>query len=403
MPEESSAAVANPAGLQEIHVDAPSNLTEMAGTESFADLERAMGEEPPPAPAKDTEAKPVKAKPATGAEKSLPKEKPDTTTTGSEKSSAKDATEESTNGKPLPAPELRKAYQDLKTKHAQLQSEYETFKKTPRDDPERKTLAEKLQAAEKHRNQLDEELKHAAYERSDEFKKTYHDPFVNAYQMASEVTAQLEVTDAEGNVRAGTAQDFDTLMQIPNAGQAKKWAEEMFGTTGAAILMNQRMEVVKVARAREAALQEARKMGAEREKSRLEASTAQQRALAEKWSSLNNEASEKYPQWFKEVEGDDKGNELLKKGYELADAAFNGANLSPEKMVELHSAIRNRAAAFGRVAYQNKQQAKRISELEAKLKEYESSEPGPGEGKADGKSEPGELDWERSLETSWRT
>ena len=402
MPEESSAVAVAPA-TQEIHVSAPEG-SGMAGTdftESFAELEKAMGEETPPAPAKEPEAKPVKSKPAIGAEKNLAKAKEDTSTTGSEKSSAKDATEESTNGKPLPAPELRKAYQELKVKHAQLEKEYDTYKKTPREDPQAKTLAEKLAAAEKHRQQLDEELRHTAYERSQEFKDRYHTPFVNAYELATEVATQLQVTDAEGNVRQGTKEDFDALMQIADMGTAKKWAEEVYGPTGAAIILNQRMEVVKLARSRNAALMDAQKNAGEREKMRQEADMTQRKALAEKWSKLNNDAVSQYPNWFAPQEGDDKGNKHLEDGYKMADLAFSGQEMSSDKAIELHAWLRNRAAAWGREVYRNKQQAKRIAELESKLKEFEDSQPGPADGHPADK-EVGELNWEAALEAQFR-
>lgn len=409
MPDSDVSVAAAALAAHEVHVSATSsNVPEPAGTnftESFAELEKAMGvEDPKEVPKADPKPKST----AATANKKSDQKTADGEATAEKKDflSAKDAKEskesaEESNGKPLPAPELRRAYQELKAKHAQLQSEYETFKKTPREDPQAKTLSEKLAAAEKHRQQLDEELRNTAYERSQEFKDRYHTPFLNAYELASETASQLQATDREGNVRQGTKEDFEHFMQIENANLAKEWAENTWGPTGAAIMFNQRMEVVKAARHRNAALQEAKQTAGEREKMRQEADMAQRKALAEKWSKLNNEAAEKYPDWFKETEGDDKGNELLRKGREFAQMAFNGHNLSPEQQVELHSALYNRAAAFGRTAYQLKQARKENEELKAKLKEFEASEPAAAEGKAD-KAEPGELDWERQLESNWR-
>lgn len=408
---EESAAVSAPPEVNVSALAAASSGPEPAGanfSESFAELEKAMGTETPIAKEKEAAKPTPKAASGAGKKSDSSSEKGKSIGESSAKDATQNAKEESENasqenGKPLPAPELRKAYQDLKAKHAQLQKEYETFKAAPREDPEKKTLAEKLAAAEKHRQQLDQELRHTAYERSAEFKERYHAPFVSAYELGRETASQFKVTDAEGNQRQGTADDFDTLMQIPDADAAARWAEEVYGTTRAAALLNHRQEVIKLARNRNNALQEAQKTAGEREKARQEASTAQQRALSEKWSKLNTEAAEKYPHWFKEEDGDDKGNELLRKGYNLADSAFNGNNLSPEQMVELHSAIRNRAAGFDRLAYKYNKANRRIKELEAELKSFQDSEPKNGDGKRTESNEPSEMDWERNLEANWKT
>lgn len=406
MPEESTAVAAppNPGGLQEVNVSAlaSSKGPEPAGldfTESFDALEKAMGAEPSQEAAKPD----PKQKPAPTAEKKSQLPAKDTTKADPSVKDAKESDGQTTeNGKALPAPELRKAYQELKVKHAALEKEYNTYKSTPREDPEKRTLSEKLAVAEKHRQQLDEELRHTAYERSEEFKQRYHAPFVSAYELGRETAAQFKITDAEGNQRQGSPEDFDALMQIPDADSAARWAEELYGTTRAAALLNHRQEVIKLARSRNGALQEAQKSSTAREQMRQEADTAQRKALSERWSKVNHETAEKYPNWFKEVEGDDKGNDLLRKGYEFADKAFNGAEMSPEALVDLHAALRNRAAAFGRLNYQLKNANSRITELEAELKSYQESEPSRGDGKGD-KQASGELDWEKNLENSWVT
>jgi hypothetical protein len=91
-------------------------------------------------------------------------------------------------------------------------------------------------------------------------------------------------------------------------------------------------------------------------------------------------------------------NAALEQGYMLADLAFNAvdpANVSklpkwvqermvngklpPQEMAKLHAAIRNKAGAFDRLAYQNKQLQTQLAELKKQLGNYKSSEPGEGE------------------------
>jgi hypothetical protein len=92
------------------------------------------------------------------------------------------------------------------------------------------------------------------------------------------------------------------------------------------------------------------------------------------------EAAEKYPQFFAPIPGDDEGNAILARGFRDADLGFFNANdLPDERRVALHSAIRNRAAAFGRLVHQLKSKDTKIAELQKELEEIKGSTPGPGQ------------------------
>ncbi|HUD75875.1 MAG TPA: hypothetical protein VMQ76_12455, partial [Terracidiphilus sp.] len=100
-------------------------------------------------------------------------------------------------------------------------------------------------------------------------------------------------------------------------------------------------------------------------------------------------AIEKYSHWSKPVDGDEKGNALLEKGYALADKAFSDFNVMNPKLdkaqraelVKAHAAVRNKAAWFDRLAYQHSQTKAQVKALEAKLAEFEASVPKGGDGK----------------------
>jgi hypothetical protein len=86
------------------------------------------------------------------------------------------------------------------------------------------------------------------------------------------------------------------------------------------------------------------------------------------------------------VEGDEEANTRLKKGFEIADKAFSVNPLDPkltpdqrQQIVQLHSAVRNRAAAFGRLVYQLEKSDATIAELKAALDKFKEAQPGAGE------------------------
>lgn len=359
-------------------------------SESFTDLDKMLGGDEPESKQEATES--PKSVAETADKKSDQKAAPGKEKTTKDTPSAKDAKETdgltTENGKALPAPELRKAYQELKVKLKAIESERDQFRsqadKYKPDVEERTRLSERLAMEEKRRQAIEDELKMTAYERSAEFKERYYQPFVDAYELGREAASRFKAANPDGTVRQGTADDFDRIVQMVDDDEAAKLAEEMFGSTKAAVIMQHKAQVMGLAKAQHRALEQAKTMVGERDKLRMEQQLTRRKALGDKWDGLNKAAAEKYPDLFAPKDGDDKGNELLEQGYKLADLAFSGdPSLSEERLVEIHSAIRNRAAAFGRMHYELKNTRNELAEVKAKLAEYEKSEPKAGEGKRD--------------------
>lgn len=298
--------------------------------------------------------------------------------------------ETSSPGKtPASAPELRKAYERVKSELKALRTEHEKLKTTkPAEDAEKPKLVEGLQSAHKRIAELEEELRYAAYERSDEYQQKYETPFIEAYQTGRERAKQLVITTEDGATRQATEGDFDAIMAIANEQQAVKLAHELFGQ-GAASVLYDRAHVQHLNRLRAAAVQDFRKKGAERERlhaseisARQETARAEQSKLSERFNRLNREAIDKYPEFFKADETDSDGARLLEKGFAMADKAFAGpySGLSKEQKVELDSAIRNKAGAFDFIVHKNRQLKQRIAELEADLAAFKESQPGADSG-----------------------
>lgn len=285
--------------------------------------------------------------------------------------------------KPLKAAELRQAYQDLKSKHAQLESELAEVRGKVADPAERERLDQELQQMRQRNEQLEHELKLTNFASSDDYKQNYEKPFVDAYQSGRAKVASMKLVarkNDEGEVtqeaRIAQPQDFDAIMQIANDEEAAEMAEQMFGNKAALVLYH-RERVLEANQKRLAAIEEYRQKGAERMTKQGEEQKKLAQRLTESFKTLNQQAADKYPQWFKPEEGDERGNQLLQQGFAMADLAFSGnGKLSPDELVKLHSAVRNKAAGFDRLVYRNNQLQRKVKELEKKLGGFKQSTPG---------------------------
>lgn len=295
---------------------------------------------------------------------------------------------------------FREAHEELRRKQAAIEKEYGELKTkaaTPPEDPEKKALTEKYSAAEKRLAQLDEELRYTNYERSQEFKDKYEKPFVEAWMKGRAKMGTMDIIERKnedsGEVtqqgRPATAEDFDALMAITDERAFRRQVKQMFEPEVVAEIINSRDRVKDLLESKTNALDQFRKEGSEREKTRQAELEKHHAAIKQTWDTANKTAVEKFPQWFAPEDDDPKGNELLEKGFHMADRAFSNGQpirqgdkpLSPVELTRLQSALRNKAAGFDRLVHKFDALKKTHDELAAKLKGYEESEPGPGEGK----------------------
>lgn len=305
---------------------------------------------------------------------------------------------------PVKAPELRAAYAKVKSRVAELEKQLNEVKAKPIEDTERKTFTDQILDLNKKLEEASGKLKSVAWEQSDEYRKQFEQPFIDAWQEGVQQTTTLTVTTPDGSQRKGTSDDFQAIMAEPDNERAAAQATEMFGPN-AFYVLSQRRELQKLNNARNKALTEYRATVNERLKTEQEASTKAQKEAEErkvqwltKFKALNEEAVAKYPDWFAPLEGDEEGNKLLEKGFRDTDAAFNGNGLTPEQTLRLHSATRNKAAAFGRLVHRVKQRDTRISELEKELADIRESTPGAGQVSGEASEAPKRLTFEQELQ-----
>ncbi len=284
----------------------------------------------------------------------------------------------------------------------QLEKEVLDMKSKPTpESPDIKPLNERLThttealtKAEARLKELDEELKFTAYEKSDEFKTSYVKPYEDAWTKALHDLKGLQVTLSDGAQREIGWQDVQALANMePDV--RRRTIKEQFPDDVQEVTGHVK-SIRDLADKQKQALEDARKNGETHSKQKLEGSQRQLQQMTteivQAWTAANSEAPkhERHGKYFAPVDSDQEGNELLKKGYEKADAAF-AANpldpkLSPEQRAEIvkrQAAQRNRSAAYSRLVHWVEKRDARIAELESKLKEYEDSEPGPGNGKPD--------------------
>lgn len=291
----------------------------------------------------------------------------------------------------------KKAREELQAKFDALQKEHEAIRSqsnqpdvTKHPDYVRyKTRAE----------ELENEIKFVNYEKSEEFKTKYLEPYNKSAQELTKEAMELVIEkqdEATGQVttRALTADEFWNVVRQPNAEAAHKAAKNLFPNDPlkANDLLAKRKELTKSWQAMDQARQEYKTKGAEREKQlqdEMKANQARETQMATQRAEQFHQAVQadlnhaERKEFFSAPDDDPKGKEILTKGFNFADKAFgltgeNEQGFPEEEMPAVHAAMRNRAGSWPYLKHLVVKERARVKELEAKLAEYEKSEPGPG-------------------------
>ncbi|HJS82724.1 MAG TPA: hypothetical protein VJ742_07790, partial [Nitrososphaera sp.] len=299
---------------------------------------------------------------------------------GAEPTKETPTTEEKKQG---PWQRVHAAERKVKELEAKIQ-EFSTRK--PTDDPEKLELKKRFEETEQRYKALDEEMRYIDYQRSTEFKEKYQKPYEDLAKRGIASLHDYRVTQEDGTVRPATHKDFWDVVSMASQPDARKKAKDLFGEDAQDIL-DWRTKLRDSYFTMEQAKEEYKAKGAERQKEherqQQEEQTKQQQEYESHmslWKQMNDTAIEKHKDWFVAAEDDTEGAELLKKGFELADLAWNGSDkLEPEKLIALRSAERNKAAGFRYMVHLKEKADARIAELEKELEQFKASEPGNGE------------------------
>lgn len=280
-----------------------------------------------------------------------------------------------------------KLVDQYKTKTAELEKQLADAKTASLPETQKKEYLTRIEELTKRNEHLENEMRFVNYEQSDDFKTKYQQPYEKAFTNAMSEMGELTITDpATQQTRQVTDQDILALCSLPLA-DARRMANELYGDF-ADDMMAHRKEIRNLWTARQNALKEARETGTKTMQQRMEMVQKHQKEISDfitsNWQAVNQAAfkDEKYGKFFTPVDGDQDGNQRLAKGFELVDRAFtenpNDPRLTPEQragVIKRHAAVRNRAAAFGRLNAWLEKAESRVAELEKELAKYKKSTP----------------------------
>jgi hypothetical protein len=284
-----------------------------------------------------------------------------------------------------------KLWREAEKRATTLERELTEVKTKGFTEAQQTEIQQKIESYESKIKTYEDELRFKAYEKSPEFHEKYQVPYDKAWQKHMRDLRGVTVRGDNDIARPMQAQDILDLVnqELPDA---RKMAVEKFGDF-AQDAMAARKEIRDLFEAKEAALEEAKKTGAEREKT--EQSKRQtwlqktQKLIKDTWATANQRAVENATngEFFKPVDGDDIRNSTLDKGYRQVDEAFAlnpwDAKLSDEerkKAVEKHAIIRNRSAAYGVLKLINQRLKAERDAFQKELEAIKKSTPPTGGG-----------------------
>jgi hypothetical protein len=281
-----------------------------------------------------------------------------------------------------------KLVDNYKGQVANLQKEISDLRTSALPAKEREEFEAKLHVMEERNKALENHMGFMDYSKTKDFQEKYQQPYENAWMRAMTELKELYVPTEDGN-RAFTPEDLLQLVNLP-LDKARAVSDELYGPYSNDV-MGFRKEIRQLFDSQERALNDAKTNGA----SKMKEHFANQQKLAgqigqfvkETWNNVNESIlrDETYGHYFTPTESDPDANQRLAKGFELVDRAFNenpsDPRLSTEErraIIKRHAAVRNRAAAFGRLVYDLKKASDEVAELKKELSRYRGSEPPTG-------------------------
>lgn len=286
----------------------------------------------------------------------------------------------------------------LQNENAALRQQLDEFKSKlpdPTDHPKYKDALSKIEAQTKRADAAEKDLEFSRFERSPRFRSEYLQPILEANQAGARAMLALDVALADGNVRAGTPEDWQRLMSIQDPRTRLTEAKKVFGEDPASLAVFARHEgnVEQLTARATHALEEYQTKGSEQEKQQAEATQKRAAEVRERvgkaWQQSVTELMEKDGKWFKPIEGDDEGNTLLQAGYEKTKAALSKLNLldpampdeDRNKAIASHVEMMHKAAAYDRLQHLFRKRGDLMRQLKKELAQYKSSTPTDGDGR----------------------
>lgn len=310
------------------------------------------------------------------------KPKTDATTKPEPKAEAKPDTSKTTD-KPEPkttiAPELRKRLAEVEQSDKAKAAEIESLRKQNAEYQNRRyvtpEMEKEIEANKAQMAELRRQLAETAYEKSDEFKQKYIEPYSQAKAAALEMVEQYQVTiDEDGNTRPATKADFLRVAQaLP--GERAAIARKLFGENSLNVLADIR-DLERMSREANNAIKQHRDVLEAKTKQEQEAWEGNQKQFESARQLSRQQLAQEFPEFFGEPEDPDLA-EAWKKGNEFVDsAAQRAADMSAEERAAVSEVMRARAAWFPRGHKENTKLKAENAQLKEELAKYRASDPG---------------------------
>lgn len=269
--------------------------------------------------------------------------------------------------------------------NAEKIAEYEAKIKTLESKPvETKTDTALIEKYEGEIKSLKQSLREYDYQKSDEFKEKYAQPFERAWTKAISQVKQLKVNKNDQQMQA-TEDDFKYLRSLP-LGDRIEAAKSMFGSADSLVLSHiSRLEELK-----ESALEaiEAEKQNHEL---RSKETTAKQQKEREEYVNFLKQSEKEI---LETVEGfkfsdDPEEKKAWEKGLAFVEHALNNVGGLPANERAAHAAaVKMKAALYDLDQNRIKAFTAKLKSMEEELAKYRDSDPGSGgeKGKPEEKS-----------------
>ena len=295
-----------------------------------------------------------------------------------------------------PLPAVRKAHKAaLKTIKAHEKSLRESNNKVIdlqqklKEATEGALAVEQREAYEGRISDYESKLRTIDYKQSAEFKEKYVDPLAGAWKSAMDDLEEMSVDDGSGNFRKATPDDFRRVLNMPDMQSALREARALFGPDVANMIIAHRQAVRKKSAALDLADKDAAEASLQVAKKNSEKNAAERVRLQKLYTKQSEDFVERWGGTFGDREGDDEGNELLKKGWDqVNDVVANKQEVAEDVRIRNLLKVRYQAAVFFRNLRDIKSLKTEVEDLKKQLKAFESSEPTKGrELGSNGKSE----------------
>lgn len=284
--------------------------------------------------------------------------------------------------------ELRNAYERTKTekiellrRNKELTDRIASIEKNAPKAIQVEALAKENEVLKKQNDELQSHIRVVDYSKSAEYAEKYQAPLDSAVATAKDLVGMLKVNepteDGTPNRRQATWNDFAKLFNA-HPGDLDEQAHAMFGASAPRVVAKID-EIKALGKRADNAVAESHKLATEHQSRQVAEQTARREKATQLFRDATTELMEKHPQFFKEVDGDEEGNKMLRAGMDLVNQIYAGAKDMPlEKRVKVDAMVRLRAAAFGRTATKLQAVQKELEAAKAELASFKKTSPKQG-------------------------